>query len=199
MASRKELVGALGALLRRISAADTLDDIICGSVYDNAHRIYAQAVCGNKDPQPWKPLRQVRHGSVTEAQIASCIAATGYTEAQVREMFARITTEETLWINHTYQVNRRELGGGGVHLSIKRIDQEPVHDWRDLQRIKNELLGPECEAVELCPAESRRVDSANQYHLWGDVDPAFRFGFGFNERLTSASVGTHLQRPAADL
>jgi hypothetical protein len=37
-----------------------------------------------------------------------------------------------------------------------------VHDWRDLQRIKNQLVGPECEAVELYPAESRKVDTANQ-------------------------------------
>jgi hypothetical protein len=68
-----------------------------------------------------------------------------------------------------------------VHLSIKRRDKLPVHDWRDLQRIKTELLGPECEAVELYPAESRVVDTANQYHLWGMADPAFRFPIGWNE------------------
>jgi hypothetical protein len=70
-----------------------------------------------------------------------------------------------------------------------------VHDWRDLQRIKNELVGPECEAVELYPAESRLVDTANQYHLWADADPTYRFGLGFNMRLTSSDTGSHLQRP----
>src|SRR5580765_7368659 len=28
------------------------------------------------------------------------------------------------------------------HLSIKRIDKEPIMDWRDLQDIKNKLVGP---------------------------------------------------------
>lgn len=52
------------------------------------------------------------------------------------------------------------------HLSIKRLDKAPIMDWRDLQDIKNKLVGPEHEAIQLFPAESRCVDSANQYHLW---------------------------------
>lgn len=42
----------------------------------------------------------------------------------------------------------------------------PIHNWRHLQRIKNELFGPEREAVELYPAESRLVDTTNSYWLW---------------------------------
>jgi len=57
-----------------------------------------------------------------------------------------------------------------THLSIKRVDKAPIHDWRDLQAIKNFFLGEECEAIEVYPKESRRVDSANQYHLWGFPD-----------------------------
>jgi len=75
-----------------------------------------------------------------------------------------------LW-NSRYHLFIREMeheiwGGKLVHLSIKRNDKECVHDWRDLQRIKNEVVGEEREAVELYPAESRLVDQANQYHLW---------------------------------
>jgi hypothetical protein len=195
MASRKELVGALGALLRRLATADRLDDVKGGGVLGNAERVYDSAVRGNIAPQPWTPLRRVPHGSVTEAQIADSMRSTGYTEAQVRESFARIIAEETLWQNDTYQVSVRDLDEEGRHLSIKRIDQEPIHDWRDLQRIKNELLGPECEAVELYPAESRCVDSANQYHLWGTADPAYRFGFGFEQRMVTEETGSHHQRP----
>jgi hypothetical protein len=66
-----------------------------------------------------------------------------------------------------------------VHLSIKRLDRLPTRDWRDLQRIKNQFLGEECEAFELFPAESRLVDTANQTHLWGYDDPTFRAPFGF--------------------
>jgi len=52
-----------------------------------------------------------------------------------------------------------------LHLSIKRLDKHPVRDWRHFQRIKNELIGEENEAVELYPAQSRLVDTTNQYHL----------------------------------
>lgn len=83
-----------------------------------------------------------------------------------------------------------------VHLSIKRVDKDVMRDWRELQEIKNALVGPECEAVELFPAESRLVDSANQYHLWALADPGRRFPFGFGERFVDdAEVGGSRQRP----
>lgn len=84
------------------------------------------------------------------------------------------------------------------HLSIKRRDKECIHDWRDLQRIKNDLIGPEHEAVELYPAESRLVDSANQYHLWVVAEEGQRFPFGYTERVVSeGSHGNSKQRPFA--
>lgn len=94
-----------------------------------------------------------------------------------------------IYRNSIYQVIKRESGATNdkpnqyAWLSIKRIDREPIHDWRDLQEIKNELVGPECEGLELYPAESRRVDSANQYHLFVILDPKYRLPFGFKERL----------------
>jgi hypothetical protein len=71
--------------------------------------------------------------------------------------------------------------GKYFHLSIKTHDRSPRHDWRDLQRIKNELIGSEFYAIEIFPAESRLVDAANQYHLYAFerwVPPV-----GFRERL----------------
>ena len=67
-----------------------------------------------------------------------------------------------------------------IHLSIRNADRSARHDWRDFQRIKNQLAGPEWEAVEIYPAESRLVDAANQYHLWCFQ---FTFGIGFARRL----------------
>lgn len=99
-----------------------------------------------------------------------------------------------LYVNDVYQVMVRRQsptasdGPDLVHLSVKRRDKRPVHDWRDLQRIKNEILGPEHEAIELYPAESRRVDLANQYHLWALDDPTFRWPVGFAERLVSGAT-----------
>ena len=79
---------------------------------------------------------------------------------------------QEVWLCKEYQVTidktpRHAFRNQVVwHLSIKRRDKEPIHDWRDLQEIKNQLCGPEIEAMEIYPAESRKVDSANQYHLW---------------------------------
>ena len=87
--------------------------------------------------------------------------------------------------------------GKWIHLSIKDHDRSARHDWRDLQRIKNELVGPECEAIEIYPAESRLVDTANQYHLYVFQD--WKPPQGFDCRLvadgTSAFAPNAEQRP----
>jgi hypothetical protein len=83
-----------------------------------------------------------------------------------------------------------------IHLSIKTKTKRADHDWRDFQRIKNELVGPEHEAVELYPAESRLVDTSNQFHLWVMADPSFKYPFGWHQRFVSEGnpMGTK-QRP----
>ena len=71
-----------------------------------------------------------------------------------------------------------------VRLTIIRHDSAPVRSWRDLQTIKNTFIGSECEAVEVFPAESRLLDTANEYHLWAHPQPGFRFPFGFDCQRT---------------
>lgn len=66
-----------------------------------------------------------------------------------------------------------------IRLSIRRHDRGPCDRWDHLQQIKNEVVGPEFEAVELFPSEQRLVDTCNEYHLWVHSSPAFRFPFGF--------------------
>lgn len=106
-------------------------------------------------------------------------------ERQVREFMARAEADQQeIWVNDTYQVIKRNRGEM-YWLSIKRLDKEPIHDWRHLQQIKNELVGPDNEGIELYPAESRLVDSSNQYHLWVFADPSVRIDVGFNERLVT--------------
>jgi len=82
------------------------------------------------------------------------------------------------------------------HLSIKRHDRAPIFNFRDLQTLKNQLIGPENEAVQLFPAESRLVDGANQYHLFALKDPKIRFPFGFKTRMvTDEPLGKSQNRP----
>lgn len=95
--------------------------------------------------------------------------------------------------NSRYTVWKRELTpvepfGVGIHLSIKLNDRQVIHDWRDLQRIKNELVGPEVEAVELYPKDSRVVDTSNQYHLWCFPNYTFPFGQTFREVMDRNEV-----------
>ena len=71
-----------------------------------------------------------------------------------------------------------------VWLSIRNNDRSPRRDWRDFQRIKNEIVGAEVEMVELYPQESHKVDTSNQYHLWGynTTEPVFtNAGLGWQE------------------
>ena len=101
-------------------------------------------------------------------------------------------TDET-WVNSRYQVfvYRKSMRDGTpvAHLSIKRNDRRHIHDWRELQRIKNELCGTDCEAIELYPAESNKVDSRNQYHLWA-LPPGTEWGLGFQDgRLVDNDPG----------
>ena len=103
-----------------------------------------------------------------------------------------------MWLNDVYQVAVYKKDPGQlIHLSIKRRDRKPIHDWRDLQQIKNMLVGEENEGVELFPAESRRVDTSNQYHMFVLKDPKIRFPFGFNAGrvVTEATFGKSVQRP----
>lgn len=87
-----------------------------------------------------------------------------------------------VFVNDTYTVRVRDASPF-IQLDIARLDGQPCTSWREFQQIKNELVGPECEAVELFPAESRLVDTANQYHLWVNPNANFRFPFGYHKRV----------------
>jgi hypothetical protein len=104
----------------------------------------------------------------------------------------------TIFLNNRYQVAARACetpSGPMIHLSIKRRDKLPIHDWRDIQRIKNELVGPEVEGMELYPAESQLVDTANQYHIWCFPNAKFPFGFHEGRLVSEAMADGSKQRP----
>ncbi len=75
--------------------------------------------------------------------------------------------------NSTYQVTLRQydkgwpLGGGKwAKLGISSKDGAPRHDWRDFQKIKNDTVGTNWEAIELYPDEGRLLDPSNYYILY---------------------------------
>ncbi len=107
---------------------------------------------------------------------------------------ATLPDGEEFFANSHYLVHRRQFAEDdgevtGMHLSLRTVENDTRHDWRQLQRIKNELAGPEWEAVELYPAESRVVDTANQYHLWCFLRPV-PIGFPAGLRLSQEQVAS---------
>lgn len=115
-----------------------------------------------------------------------------------KELRTALGTDEC-YINNRYQVFVyrnivHENWPAMIWLSIKRIDKEAIHDWRDMQRIKNEIIGEENEGVEMFPAESRLVDTANQYHIWVLEDKKLRFPFGFNERAVHNTTAPNVKQ-----
>jgi hypothetical protein len=125
----------------------------------------------------------------TEAQLAAARAA------GVEDLF---DPDREVWRNNLYTVHvARSPLGYVTHLSIRRNDRAPIHDWRHFQRIKTELAGEDVEAVELYPHEGRLVDGANQYHLWV-FPPGFVVPLGYDEGRAvddSGGVPGAVQRP----
>lgn len=106
----------------------------------------------------------------------------------LRRSKLQFKTEKETWVNSEYTVfvndATMDIEEGQipmVWLSIKRNDQSALLDWRDLQFIKNQLIGENCEAVQIFPKESKLIDTANQFHLWGWKDSKFTLPFGWNE------------------
>ena len=131
-----------------------------------------------------QPFKQATFVAPSDAQVKAMARQTGQPETLIRGILEEEQKNSLVFINDVYQVHVRDYAEHIIWLSIRRLDREPVTDWRDKQQIKNELVGPEHEAVELYPAESRLVDSANQYHLWVLKNPDMKFPFGFTERFT---------------
>lgn len=142
------------------------------------------------------PLQRALAVPKTQAQMEALYAEAwrlhGTTRKQVDALVA--SAAEEMWMNDLYTVVVQRTSEGAVaHLSIRRNDREAAHDWRDFQAIKNQLAGTEAEAIELYPAESRLVDTANQYHLFvmppGALDEV---GFNFGRVVNDGNEATEI-------
>lgn len=140
---------------------------------------------GHEIPRYWKALVKIptdKLGPEPEAAIQMIMDDNKCSREEALKIADDYAKSKTYYTNNLYQVQVDELSGGLVHINVRRRDGAPVHDWRHLQQIKNEILGEDCEAVELYPAESRKVDASNKYHLWGMRDPTWRVPIGFQDR-----------------
>lgn len=144
-----------------------------------------------KDPSkpryPWRKMQLTDYlKPAPQKLIAAVMAAYKLDREAAIAHLADHEARSTYYVNDLYQVERINHDNNVVSLNIRRRDGLPImRDWRHFQNIKNDILGRECEAIELYPAESRLVDTSNKYHLWGVADPSFRFPVGFRERDVS--------------
>lgn len=125
-----------------------------------------------------KPFERAPTITERREDFLSRMIGEGLEPARAEDAYDYLMRNET-WQNGEYQVmidkeTPHGFGEGALvwHLSIQRLDSDPIHDWRDMQAIKNMLVGPEAEAIELYPAESRVMDTSNRFHLFALIQAA---------------------------
>ena len=80
-----------------------------------------------------------------------------------------VSQNKTRWENRYYTVTANRKPGARdqcVCIMIVNADQSAMRDWREFQRIKNEICGKDWVAYEIYPAESKAVDPSNAFFLW---------------------------------
>jgi hypothetical protein len=135
----------------------------------------------NRPQKRWRPLERAAKIAPTPERIDALrreALALGMDPSRVDGL---VEADREMWMNDRYTVTVRRHDEGWIRsLSVRRNDRGPDIPWRDLQRIKSELAGDEAEAVELFPAESRLVDTANQRWLWC-LPPGARVPIGWEQ------------------
>ena len=137
----------------------------------------------------WSPLR--RADNVTPAWKLEALKREVVKQGGDPSSVEAAWRSKELYANDLYVASVERAPEGHVNLiTIHRHDREPEpFPWRHLQQIKSELAGPEAEAVELFPAESRLMDTANSRWLWcGPVGELFPVGFTAPRNVSSPNL-----------
>jgi len=134
----------------------------------------------------WQPMRRAFPVPLEAERRAHLEKLIG----QDAPLIAELESAE-MWRNDKYVVVVTRWEDGAVQeLSIRRADRRAVHDWRDFQRIKSEIAGAEVEGFEMYPAESRLMDTANQYYLFC-LPPGQRIPAGYIGPRNLVDAETH--------
>jgi hypothetical protein len=145
------------------------------------------------EPVAMTPFKRVIRDATAAMQLRNALLT--LPDEHFHKLFGRTPTlpEKLFWVEErvresanwlTYENNLYrvaiEMTSPLIHACIRRHDGKPCKDWNHFQQIKSELIGPEHEAVELFPAESRLVNTRNEYHLWAHPTSGHQFPFGFS-------------------
>ena len=103
-AGRRDLVGALDALIRTIDNADRIEAVRDGMILENARRVLRRAKSGAVGPVPWTPFEPATWtADPTAAQIKLVANLAGCDETRAREYIERLATSERIYVNSRYQ------------------------------------------------------------------------------------------------
>lgn len=102
--------------------------------------------------KPWQPFIQM---DLEQSRLRGVCVPAGVTRA---------------YQNNRYLVqvhdNRMTSHGPAILAHIMRLDGQPVHNWPELQRVKNEVFGNHATAIEYYPPAREVIDVCNIYWLW---------------------------------
>jgi hypothetical protein len=145
---------------------------------------------GNPAMRAWEPMQQYPPNPLLP------MASTFFNSEGARHHYGyrhdMKAVKVEAWANPVYNGCLLWFEDGSGHFSYKRNDRKAIRDWRHIQSIKNEIAGPDREAIEIFPPEHMLVDGANEYHLWilppellspigfrhGAVLPEYESGYG---------------------
>jgi hypothetical protein len=117
----------------------------------------------------WESFREVPTSElltrIVDARKVAASALAGAGGANLRMRFASRLFANNVYFVYWHDVDLPHLGRT-VRLGCLRRDGSRVHRWADLQRIKDEILGPDARAVEIYPPRGQLLDDVNMYHLW---------------------------------
>jgi hypothetical protein len=122
-----------------------------------------------KAPTPkkeWEPLTQTPDWAV-KAQHEQVMERARVTFPGVA--VDEIPAPDEVWGSSQYTATVHYLDDnrdGFIEVGIHNYHRTTHVPWRHIQQIKNEVFGPDREAVQLFPAEDRLLDSANEYWIY---------------------------------
>ncbi len=133
----------------------------------------------------WTPLTLVENAGLV-GDMAAIARRLGVSVDMVEDVAGEEFADARLYYNSIYEVIVRPAIAppGWTHLTIRRRDGGTTIPWLHKQMIKDQLVGEECEAVELFPAQSRMLDLADAYHLWCNPDTTERLPIGYDAGRT---------------
>jgi len=119
---------------------------------------------GNPAKAGWDPI-QIGHVNPNTPMAIAFAKSDGVKHHYSYRTYMRAIDCFAFW-NRLYNGVVLVFEDSSMHFSFKRNDRAAIRDWRHFQAIKNEVAGPDREAIEIFPPEDELIDAANEYHLW---------------------------------